>query len=89
MLVSWRQLQPTDAGTFVPGTPNDAKYDFSVIDNALDQLGTRGLQLMLRVYAYNSCCDAVYANNTNIAIPTGCAQSPALPPRFRRRPTAG
>ena len=69
MRVSWRQLQPTDPRTLAPDAPDDAKYDFSVIDNALDQSGARGMRLMLRVYAYNSCCDAVYTNNTNFAIP--------------------
>ncbi len=67
--VSWRQLQPTDPRTLGPDAPDDRKYDFSVIDNALTKLADRGMRLTLRVYAYNSCCDATYPNNTNIAIP--------------------
>ncbi|OBH31272.1 hypothetical protein [Mycobacterium sp. E1319] len=67
--VSWRQLQPADPGTLPPDTPDDKKFDFSVIDDALTKLATRNMRLTLRVFAYNSCCDASYPNNTNIAIP--------------------
>ncbi|KAA8966030.1 hypothetical protein [Mycobacterium sp.] len=69
MRVSWRQLQPTDPRTLPADTPDDRKYDFSVIDEALRTAAQRNMRLMLRVYAYNSCCDASYPNNTNIAIP--------------------
>ncbi|WP_204081210.1 hypothetical protein [Mycobacterium riyadhense] len=67
--VSWRQLQPTDPHTLPPDAPDDRKYDFSAIDDALSKLGERGMRLTLGVYAYNSCCNASYPNNTNIAIP--------------------
>jgi hypothetical protein len=67
--VSWRQLQPTDPRTLPPDAPDDRKYDFSVIDDALTKLARRGMRLTLRVYAYNSCCDNSYPDNTNIAIP--------------------
>lgn len=67
--VSWRQLQPTDPSTLPPDAPDDRKFDFSVIDDALAKLAGRNMRLTLRVFAYNSCCDATYANNTNIAIP--------------------
>ncbi|BBX97856.1 hypothetical protein MLAC_31500 [Mycobacterium lacus] len=67
--VSWRQLQPADPGTLPPDAPDDRKYDFSVIDDTLAKLAERGMRLTLRVYAYNSCCNASYPNNTNIAIP--------------------
>ncbi|OBI43803.1 hypothetical protein A5707_04310 [Mycobacterium kyorinense] len=67
--VSWRQLQPTDPNTLGPDAPDDLKYDFSLIDDTLAQLAGRGVRLTLRVYSYNSCCDAVYPDNTNVAIP--------------------
>jgi hypothetical protein len=67
--VSWRQLQSTDPKTLPPDAPDDRKFDFSVIDDALAELAGRNMRLTLRVFAYNSCCDTTYANNTNIAIP--------------------
>jgi hypothetical protein len=67
--VSWRQLQPTDPRTLPPDAPDDRKFDFSVIDDALTKLASRNMRLTLRVYAYNSCCNYTNADNANIAIP--------------------
>ncbi|MBW0013101.1 hypothetical protein [Mycobacterium sp.] len=67
--VSWRQLQPTNPRTLPADAPDDRRFDFRVIDDALNDAGNRNMRLMLRVYAYNSCCDASYPGNTNIAIP--------------------
>lgn len=67
--VPWRQLQPTDPSTLPPDAPDDRKFDFSVIDDALAKLASRNMRLTLRVVAYNSCCGTVYPNNTNIAMP--------------------
>ncbi|ATO61782.3 MULTISPECIES: hypothetical protein [Mycobacterium avium complex (MAC)] len=67
--VPWRQLQPTDPSSLPPDAPDDRKFDFSVIDDALAKLASRNMRLTLRVVAYNSCCDTVYPNNTNIAMP--------------------
>lgn len=67
--VSWRELQPTDPAGLPAGAPDDRRYDFGVIDRAMAQAEARGMRLMLRVYAYNSCCDATYPDNTNTAIP--------------------
>ncbi len=67
--ISWRQLQPTDPRTLPPDAPDDRKFDFSVIDDALTKLASRNMRLTLRVYAYNSCCNDSYPNNTNIAVP--------------------
>jgi hypothetical protein len=50
--VSWRQLRPTDPRTLPLDAPDDRKFDFSVIDDALTKLASR-LRLTLRVYAYN------------------------------------
>lgn len=67
--VPWRQLQPTDPSTLPPDAPDDRKFDFSVIDDALAKLAGQNMRLTLRVVAYHSCCDHIYPNNTNIAMP--------------------
>ena len=69
LVVSWRQLQPVDPRTLPPDAPDDRKFDFSVIDDALTKLANRNMRLALRVYAYKSCCNDSYPDNTNIAIP--------------------
>ena len=67
--VSWRQLQPVDPRTLPPDAPDESKYDFSVIDDELNKLAARDMRLTLRVYAYKSCCNDSYPDNTNIEIP--------------------
>lgn len=67
--VSWRQLQPVDPATLPPDAPDDRKFDFSAIDDALAKLASHNMRMTLRVVAYHSCCDIVFPNNTNIAIP--------------------
>nr|WP_234712791.1 DUF4832 domain-containing protein [Mycolicibacterium komanii]CRL69239.1 hypothetical protein CPGR_01457 [Mycolicibacterium komanii] len=80
--VSWRQLQPVDPSTLPAQTPDDRKYDFSVIDDALAKAASRNMRLTLRVMSYSSCCDAVFPNNTNIAIPDWMrAASTSYPPQ--------
>src|SRR5438105_15946964 len=66
--VSWRQLQPTDPRTLPPDAPDDRKFDFSAIDDALTKLASRNMRMTLRVYAYNSSCNDSYPDNSNIAI---------------------
>jgi hypothetical protein len=85
--VSWRQLQPKDPGTLAPDAPDDQKYDFSVIDDTLAQLASRGVRFMLRVYAYNSCCDTYYPNDTNIAIPDWVRTLPGASTDYPGPPT--
>ena len=67
--VSWRQLQPVDPRTLPPDAPDDRKFDFSVIDDALTKLENRNMRLTLGVYAYKSCCNDSYPDNANVAIP--------------------
>nr|WP_267308957.1 hypothetical protein [Mycobacterium barrassiae] len=67
--VEWRQLQPIDPSTLPPDAPDDRKFDFSVIDDALAKLADRNMRLTLRVMSYSSCCDTVFPEDTNIAIP--------------------
>lgn len=88
MRVSWRQLQPADPRTLPSGTPDDQKYDFSVIDEALAKLSERNMRLTLRVYAYNSCCDADYPNNTNIKIPDWLLSIPGTSVGYAPKPNS-
>lgn len=67
--VSWRQLQPVDPRTLPPDAPDERKFDFSVIDDALAKVGSRNMRLILGVYAYKSCCNDSYPDNSNVAIP--------------------
>jgi hypothetical protein len=85
--VSWRQLQPRDPATLAPDAPDDQKYDFSVIDGALAKLAGRGMRFMLRVVAYNSCCDTYYPSDTNIAIPDWVRALPGASTDYPGPPT--
>jgi hypothetical protein len=67
--VGWRELQPRDPRALGPDAPDDRKYDFSEIDDALAKAADRHMRLTLRVLNYGSCCDVDYPNNTNIGIP--------------------
>jgi hypothetical protein len=87
--VSWRQLQPTDPGTLPPDAPDDRKFDFSVIDDALTKLASRNMRLTLRVYAYNSCCNDSYPDNANIAIPDWMRSAATTYPGPPNTPAAG
>lgn len=69
MRITWRQLQPTDPATLPPDAPDELKFDFSAIDDALAKLASRHMRLTLRVVAYSSCCDVTYPSNLSIAIP--------------------
>jgi hypothetical protein len=86
--VSWRQLQPVDPRTLPPDAPDDRKYDFSAIDDALTKLADRGMRLTLRVSSYNSCCDAGYPNDTNIGIPDWVRALPGASASYQT-PSAG
>jgi len=87
--VSWRQLQPTDPGTLPPDAPDDRKFDFGVIDDALTKLASRNMRLTLRVYAYNSCCNDSYPDNANIAIPDWMRSAATSYPGAPNSPAAG
>ncbi|MCV7089840.1 hypothetical protein [Mycobacterium interjectum] len=89
MRISWRQLQPTDPRTLPPDAPDDRKFDFSAIDDALGKLQNRNMRLTLRVYAYNSCCNDSYPDNTNIAIPDWMRSASTPYPAPANSPTPG
>ncbi|HEX5252469.1 MAG TPA: hypothetical protein VFW69_01100 [Mycobacterium sp.] len=78
--VSWRQLQPVDPRTLPPDAPDDRRFDFSAIDDALAKVGSRNMRLTLGVYVYKSCCNDSYADNSNIAIPDWLRPSAASYP---------
>jgi hypothetical protein len=85
--LSWRELQPTDPRTLATDAPDDQKYDFHVIDEALAQTADRGARLMLQVFSYNSCCNASYPNNTNIEIPDWVRALPGSSTSYPGPPT--
>ncbi|ORW89917.1 hypothetical protein AWB92_21110 [Mycobacterium sp. IEC1808] len=87
--VSWRQLQPVDPHTLPPDAPDDRRFDFSVIDDALTKLANRNMRMTLRVYAYNSCCNDSYPDNTNLAIPDWMRSSSTSYPAPPNSPTPG
>jgi hypothetical protein len=87
--VSWRQLQPIDPRTLPPGAPDDRKFDFSAIDDALTKLGNRNMRLILRVYAYKSCCNDSHPDNTNVAIPDWMRSAATNYPAPPNGPTPG
>lgn len=87
--VSWRQLQPVDPRTLPPDAPDDRKFDFSVIDDALAKVGYRNMRLMLGVYTYKSCCNDSYPDNTNIAIPDWIRSAAAVYPAPPNSPAPG
>ncbi len=87
--VSWRQLQPTDPRTLPPDAPDDRRFDFSVIDDALTKLGNRNMRLTLGVYAYASCCNDSATGNTNIAIPDWMRSAATSYPGPPNGPTPG
>lgn len=89
MRISWRQLQPTDPRSLPPDAPDDRKFDFSAIDDALTKLQNRNMRLTLRVYAYNSCCNDSYPDNTNIAIPDWMRSASTPYPAPANSPTPG
>ncbi|UXA09188.1 hypothetical protein KXD96_04885 [Mycobacterium sp. SMC-2] len=86
--IPWRALQPTDPRTLPADAPDDRKFDFSVIDTALAELGKRNMRLMLRVYAYNSYGDAFYPNRSNIAVPDWVAALPGAVTRYPGPPNS-
>jgi len=87
--VSWRQLQPIDPHTLPADAPDDAKFDFSAIDDALTKLGNRNMRLTLGVYVYKSCCGDSYPDNTNIAIPDWVRPAAVTYPGPANGPAAG
>lgn len=87
--VSWRQLQPIDPRTLPPDAPDDRRFNFGVIDDALTKLGNRNMRLALGVYVYKSCCDDSYPGNTNIAIPDWMRSAATRYPAPPNSPTPG
>lgn len=85
--LTWRQLQPVDPRTLPPDAPDDRKFDFSAIDNALAKLADRGMRTTLRIMAYSSCCDSSYPNNTNIAVPDWVRAIPGATTNYSNPPT--
>ena len=66
---TWRSLQPVDPADLPDEAPDDQRYDFSVIDQALDTYDARGMRLTLRISSYDSCCEQLKPGGANIGVP--------------------
>ncbi|ULE35863.1 hypothetical protein [Mycobacterium sp. IDR2000157661] len=80
--ITWAELQPADPRRIRSGTPDDRRFDFRSIDHALAEADKRGMRLTLRIMAYNSCCNATYPRNTNIAVPEWLRTTPGATRTF-------
>lgn len=67
--IDWRTLQPRDPRTLPPDATDEQVYDFSVVDHVLETAAAASGRVGLRVTAFNSCCEAHYPNDTDIAVP--------------------
>ncbi|MFC5678419.1 hypothetical protein [Aeromicrobium endophyticum] len=67
--VTWRSLQPVDPASLPSDAADDARFDFSSIDRALDEYDARGMRLSLRITTYDSCCDPSPPGGVNLAVP--------------------
>ncbi|MFD4368324.1 hypothetical protein [Rhodococcus sp. NPDC058521] len=72
----WRTLQPRDPRSIPPDAPDTERFDFSKIDEALDVYGNAGIRTALRISSYDSCCEKVYENATNIGVPDWLRELP-------------
>jgi hypothetical protein len=82
--VTWRSLQPVDPASLAPDAADDARFDFSQIDRALDEFGARGMRLSLRVTTYDSCCDPSPPGGVNLAVPDWLAARADAVERYDR-----
>ncbi|WP_458317383.1 hypothetical protein [Mycolicibacterium brisbanense] len=81
--IDWRTLQPRDPRTVPKNAPDDQKYDFSALDQALAAAAQTGRRVGFRVTAFNSCCETHYPNDTDIAVPDWLAAVPGATATYR------
>jgi hypothetical protein len=67
--IDWRLLQPRDPRLLPPGAPDDLRFDFSQLDQAIEAAASKGRRFGFRVTAFNSCCEPSYPNNVDISVP--------------------
>lgn len=63
--LTWRQLEP-----------ERGRYDFSLLDRALDTYEQRGMRVALRVSTYDSCCLQLDPGQRNLDVPDWVAETP-------------
>lgn len=81
---TWRSLQPVDPADLPADAPDDERYDFSVIDRALDAYEARGMRLTLRISSYDSCCEQLQPGDVNIGVPDWLAARDGAVDRYDR-----
>ncbi|AKS35975.1 hypothetical protein AFA91_00550 [Mycolicibacterium goodii] len=67
--LEWRTLQPRDPRTLPRNAPDDVRFDFTVLDRALEAAQRSGKRVGLRVTSFNSCCEAQYPRNVDVSVP--------------------
>ncbi len=74
--LTWRSLQPVDPATLPGDATDEQRFDFDVIDRALQTYAARGQRLDLRISTYDSCCRQLSPGEVNIGVPDWLAQRP-------------
>lgn len=74
--LTWRSLQPVDPSTLPEDAPDEQRFDFDLLDRALETYAARGQRLDLRISTYDSCCEQLAPGETNIGVPDWLAQLP-------------
>jgi hypothetical protein len=67
--IDWRSVQPRDPRTLPPDATDDQKFDFSMLDQAIEAAARDGHRLGFRITSFNSCCETSYPNNVDVAVP--------------------
>ncbi|WP_199179360.1 hypothetical protein [Mycolicibacterium goodii] len=67
--LEWRTLQPRDPRTLPRNAPDDVRFDFGVLDRALESAHRNGQRLGLRITSFNSCCEMKYPDDVDVSVP--------------------
>lgn len=67
--IDWRLLQPRDPRTLPPNGPDNEKFDFTALDEAVATAAQQGRRFGFRITSFNSCCETSYPHNTDISVP--------------------
>jgi hypothetical protein len=81
---TWRSLQPVDPADLPADAPDDQRYDFSQIAEALDSYDRRGMRVGLRISSYDSCCEQLPPGSANIGVPDWVAAQDGAVDRYER-----
>jgi hypothetical protein len=67
--IDWRSLQPRDPRSLPPDAPDDQRFDFAALDEAIDTAARNGRRFGFRITSFNSCCETSYPNNVDMSVP--------------------